>query len=112
MTVTENTAVEITRHEDSLSIWVDANNNGVRDDDDVNIFVTQSGGIYTESPTFKGTIDETLRERIRVLSLGILEGTAEPTAETMLSDAALQFVLKAITPTGEERILPPLPTKQ
>ena len=30
------TAVEITRRDDSLDIWVDANDNGIRDDDDVN----------------------------------------------------------------------------
>jgi len=109
MSITENMAVEITRHEDSLSIWVDANNNGVRDDDDVNIFVTQAGGFYTESPTFVGEIDEVLREKIRTLSMQILEETAEPTTETILCETALKFVQKAVTPTGEERVLPPLP---
>lgn len=111
MTATISTAVEITQNEDSLSIWVDANNNGVRDDDDVNIFVTKSGGFYTESPTFKGVIDELLREKVRQLSLVMLEGKAGNTTEQMLHEAALQFVVKATTPTADsERVLPPLPS--
>ena len=60
-------AVEITRGEDHLDIWVDANNNGIRDDDDVNIYITSGGGLYTVSPTFKQALDATIQERIREL---------------------------------------------
>jgi hypothetical protein len=62
-----STAVEITKRDDSLDIWVDANNNGTRDDDDVNIFVTAGGGFYTISPTFKQALDTTIQARIKEL---------------------------------------------
>ena len=76
-------AVELTRGEDHLDIWVDANNNGVRDDDDVNIYVTAGGGFYTVSPTFKNALDEAIQERIRELSVALLtEEAAKPVNET------------------------------
>ena len=63
------TAVEITQRGDSLDIWVDANNNGLRDDDDVNIFVTAGGGFYTVSPTFRHALDTTIQARIKELAV-------------------------------------------
>lgn len=50
MSVTANTAVEVTKGADHLDIWVDANNNGLRDDDDVNIFVTAGGRVLHGQP--------------------------------------------------------------
>lgn len=91
------TAVEITKRDDSLDIWVDANNNGVRDDDDVNIFVTANGGLYTISPTFKHALDHTIQARIKELSVALLkEPENQPQdAEATLRSLALELVLKA-----------------
>jgi hypothetical protein len=100
-------AVEITRGEDHLDIWVDANNNGIRDDDDVNIYITSGGGLYTVSPTFKQALDATIQERIRELSIALLKHeTTEPEAKTeeTLCELALDLVLKAIKPTDEESV--------
>lgn len=91
----QNTAVEITKGDDHLSIWVDANNNGVRDDDDVNIFVTKSGGFYTESPTFKHALDTHLREKLKEASLALLIAGHDPVAEEHICDLALKLVLDA-----------------
>ena len=92
-----NTAVEITQRDDSLDIWVDANNNGVRDDDDVNIYVTAGGGFYTVSPTFRHALDTTIQARIKELAVALLTAPekAERDAEDTLRDLALELVIKA-----------------
>ncbi len=92
-----HTAVEVTNQGDSLDIWVDANNNGLRDDDDVNIFVTAGGGFYTTSPTFKHALDITIQARIKELSVALLTAPhTQPTeAEDTLRGLALELVLKA-----------------
>lgn len=91
-----HTAVEITRHNDSLDIWVDANNNGKRDDDDVNIYVTAGGGFYTVSPTFKHSLDAALQNRIKELAILLLnEPHADKAVENTLCDLALELVVKA-----------------
>jgi hypothetical protein len=94
-----STAVEITKRDDSLDIWVDANNNGKRDDDDVNIFVTAGGGFYTVSPTFRHALDSVIQTRIKELAVELLnkpqtKATATH-AETILRDLALELVVKA-----------------
>lgn len=102
-------AVEVTRGDDHLSIWVDANQNGIRDDDDVNIFVTEAGGFYTESPTFVGEVDGFLRDTLKELALTYMKSPGQKDIETKLCNVALKFVEKAITPTDKPRELPPLP---
>jgi hypothetical protein len=102
-------AVEVTRGDDHLSIWVDANQNGIKDDDDVNIFVTEAGGFYTESPTFVGEVDGFLRDTLKELALEYMKAPGQHAVEQKLCDVALKFVEKATTPTGEVRELPPLP---
>ncbi len=91
------TAVEITKSADSLELWVDANNNGARDDDDVNIFVTAGGGFYTVSPTFKHALDTTIQARIKELAVALLTApeTQPSDAENTLRGLALELVLKA-----------------
>lgn len=90
-------AVEITRGEDSLDIWVDANNNGQRDDDDVNIFVTKGGGFYTTSPTFKHALDAVVQKRIQELAVAMLSNASDvnESSETTLRQLALELVTKA-----------------
>ena len=97
MQPTLRTAVEITRGPDHLDIWVDANNNGVRDDDDVNIFVTSGGGFYTTSPTFKHPLDGTLQTRIKDLAVALLTNRVPSPDETedALRMLALELVVKA-----------------
>lgn len=102
-------AVEVTRGDDHLSIWVDANNNGIRDDDDVNIFVTEAGGFYTESPTFVGEVDGFLRDTLKDLALKYMADPELKEVKQKLCDVSLKFVEKAITPTDKPRELPPLP---
>jgi len=102
-------AVEVTRGDDHLSIWVDANQNGIKDDDDVNIFVTETGGFYTESPTFVGEVDGFLRDTLKELALKYMQTPAEKEVEQKLCEVALKFVEKATTPTGASKELPPLP---
>lgn len=91
------TAVEITKRDDSLDIWVDANNNGARDDDDVNIFVTAGGGFYTVSPTFRHALDTTIQARIKELSVALLTAPhiANSDTENTLRSLALELVVKA-----------------
>lgn len=97
-------AVEITRGEDHLDIWVDANNNGERDDDDVNIYVTKNGGFYTVSPTFKHALDAAIQNRIKELAVAMLSGgaAADKHSEQTLSKLALELVVKAISPEEEK----------
>lgn len=91
-----HTAVEITRSDDSLDIWVDANNNGKRDDDDVNIYVTASGGFYTTSPTFKHALDAVIQSRIQQLAVLLInEPHTHEAVENTLRDLALELVIKA-----------------
>lgn len=92
-------AVELTRGDDHLDIWVDANNNGKRDDDDVNIFVTASGGFYTVSPTFKHALDASLQKRIKALAVALLTDPfyLNERNENSLREMALELVLKATT---------------
>jgi hypothetical protein len=98
MSVHANTAVEITKRDDSLDIWVDANNNGERDDDDVNIYVTAGGGFYTTSPTFKHALDTTIQLRIKELAVLLInEPHADKAVESTLCNLALELVVKATT---------------
>ena len=92
-----STAVEITKGDDSLDIWVDANNNGTRDDDDVNIFVTAGGGFYTISPTFRHALDTTIQARIKELAVALITAphTQPSDAEKTLRNLALELVVKA-----------------
>lgn len=93
-----HTAVEITRRDDSLDIWVDANNNGIKDDDDVNIYVTAGGGFYTVSPTFKNALDTVIQNRIRELAMRMLsqpEGNAQSDTHDALRALALDLVVRA-----------------
>lgn len=98
MSLASQTAVELTRSDDSLELWVDANNNGVRDDDDVNIYVTAGGGFYTVSPTFKHPLDTGLQQQIRECAIALLAGSiADTQAEETLCELALELVVKATT---------------
>ena len=98
MTVSSDVAVEITQGVDHLDIWVDANNNGVRDDDDVNIFVTAGGGFYTTSPTFKHALDTVIQQRIKELAVMLInEPHADQAVKSTLRDLALELVVKATT---------------
>ena len=90
-------AVELTKGEDFLNIWVDANNNGVRDDDDVNIFVTKSGGFFAESPTFKDALDAHLKQKLQQASIAFIEAGHDPVAEEAICDLAFELVVKACT---------------
>lgn len=92
-------AVEVTKGEDFLNIWVDANNNGVRDDDDVNIFVTKSGGFFAESPTFKDALDAHLKQKLQEASIALIEAGHDPVAEEAICDLAFELVVKACTTT-------------
>jgi hypothetical protein len=93
----QQTAVELTRGDDHLSIWVDANNNGVRDDDDVNIFITQSGGFYTESASFKATLNAHLRDRLKTAALMLMKSQpgSDPISEKQVCGLALQLIVQA-----------------
>lgn len=97
MSVSASLAVEVTKRDDSLDIWVDANNNGARDDDDVNIFVTAGGGFYTTSPTFKNALDTVIQARIKELAVELLTKpeSAASNAEETLRELALELVVKA-----------------
>jgi hypothetical protein len=95
-------AVEITKNADSLDIWVDANNNGARDDDDVNIYVTAGGGFYTTSPTFKQALDTVIQSSIKELAVALLNNSANfnnAPAEAKLRELALELVVKATAAT-------------
>ena len=90
------TAVEITRRDDSLDIWVDANDNGIRDDDDVNIYVTAGGGFYTVSPHFKHALDTAIQARIKEIAILLInEPHVDKAVEGTLRDLALELVIKA-----------------
>ena len=109
----QNHAVELTKGPDYLDIWVDTNNNGVRDDDDVNIFVTKGGSVYAESATFKAALDAHLRDRLKEASMALMERfpSTDPVAEEQICTLALQMIVKATNEAAErERQLPPLPS--
>ncbi|MFM9890608.1 MAG: hypothetical protein ACKVOE_08245 [Rickettsiales bacterium] len=96
MTASSQLAVEIRKGADHLDIWVDANNNGERDDDDVNIYITSGGGFYTVSPTFKHALDSAIQTRIKELAITMLtEPGGHTHTESKLRDLALELVLKA-----------------
>lgn len=96
MSQESNLAVELTKGEDHLDIWVDANNNGIRDDDDVNIYVTSGGGFYTTSPTFKQALDAVIQGRIKELAVALLVArTEDRNCEEQLCELALELVVKA-----------------
>lgn len=102
MSSLSKTAVELTKGLDHLDIWVDANNNGVRDDDDVNIYVTAGGGFYTVSPTFRNALDTAIQSRIKELAVALLTQPARNAAqEETLCELALELVLKAMEPSDE-----------
>lgn len=97
MSAHANTAVELTMGTDHLELWVDANNNGVRDDDDVNIFVTASGGFYTTSPTFKQALDSVIQTQIKELAMALLSNPKARLDDTQIAlrELALELVVKA-----------------
>jgi hypothetical protein len=96
MSAFADTAVEVTKRDDSLDIWVDANNNGKRDDDDVNIYVTAGGGFYTVSPTFKHALDTAIQGRIKELAVAWLKEGGENSGQIqVLRELALDLVVKA-----------------
>lgn len=110
MSAQSQLAVEIIKGEDHVSIWVDANNNGVRDDDDVNIYVTSSGSLYTESPTFKAGLDALLKDRVRDIAVEYLKAASRDVQiESKLSELALELVVKAVNAEAKPKELPPLP---
>lgn len=109
----QNHAVELTKGPDFLDIWVDTNNNGVRDDDDVNIFVTKGGSVYAESATFKAALDAHLRDRLKEASMALMERfpSTDPVAEEQICTLALQMIVKATNEAAAQaRELPPLPS--
>lgn len=95
MSAASRLAVEVTKGEDFLNIWVDANNNGIRDDDDVNIFVSKSGSLFAESPTFKQTLDEHLKQRLKEASMALMQIGHDDVKEEEICDLALELVVKA-----------------
>lgn len=95
MSATSRLAVEVTKGDDFLNIWVDANNNGIRDDDDVNIFVSKSGTLFAESPTFKQTLDAHLKERLKEASMALMQVGHDDVKEEEICDLALELVVKA-----------------
>ena len=104
MTAHQNHAVELTKGPDYLDIWVDTNNNGVRDDDDVNIFVSSSGSIYAQSASFKATLDAHLKDRLKEASMALMERFPgnDPVAEQQICSIALQMIVKATNEAAEE----------
>ena len=103
MTAHQNHAVELTKGPDYLDIWVDTNNNGVRDDDDVNIFVSSSGNVYAQSASFKATLDAHLKERLKEASMALMERFpgSDPVAEQQICSIALQMIVKATNEAAE-----------
>lgn len=93
-------AVEITTGADHVDIWVDANNNGVRDDDDVEIYITRNGSVYVDSLHLKQPLDELLKEKLRDSALKLIENQAfsPDNEESHLSALALAMVQKALQP--------------
>jgi hypothetical protein len=104
MFVAHNTAVEITAGTDHVDIWVDANNNGVRDDDDVEIYITKSGSVYVDSLHLKSPIDQLLKEKLRDAAVKLIENQAfsDDNSENALSSIALELVQKALQPPVEQ----------
>lgn len=88
-------AVEITKGDDFLNIWVDANNNGVRDDDDVNIFVSKCGSLFAQSPTFKQALDAHLKQRLQEASVALMTTGHDSVVEEQICDLALEIVVRA-----------------
>lgn len=101
MSTPASLAVEVTKGDDHLDIWVDANNNGLRDDDDVNIFVTAGGGFYTVSPTFKHALDSTIQKQIKDLAIALLTDPYQLNTrnENILRELALELVVRAVGET-------------
>lgn len=98
MFISQHTAVEITTGDDHVDIWVDANNNGVRDDDDVEIYITKSGSVYVDSLHLKSPIDELLKSKMRDMAVQLIENQAlgDENQESALSAIALELVQKAL----------------
>lgn len=107
MFITHTTAVEITTGDDHVDIWVDANNNGVRDDDDVEIYITRNGSFYVDSLHLKSPLDEALKEKLRESALKLIEAQAfnADNEESHLSNLALALVQKALIPSAEQPVL-------
>jgi hypothetical protein len=96
-------AVEITKGDDFLNIWVDANNNGVRDDDDVNIFISKCGSLFAQSPTFKQSLDAHLKQRLQEASVALMTAGHDTVMEDQICDLALELVVQACRePQSEE----------
>ncbi len=105
MSATSRLAVEVTKGDDFLNIWVDANNNGIRDDDDVNIFVSKCGNLFAESPTFKQSLDAHLKQRLKDASVALMEAGHDAVKEEEICDLALELVIKACSlPAAVEAI--------
>lgn len=97
MSATSRLAVEVTKGDDFLNIWVDANNNGVRDDDDVNIFISKCGNLFAESPTFKQSLDAHLKQRLQEASMALMQAGHDHVKEEEICDIALELVIRACT---------------
>ncbi len=95
MSAQSRLAVELTKGDDFINIWVDANNNGVRDDDDVNIFVSKCGNLFAQSPTFKQTLDAHLKQRLKEASVAFMTAGHDATMEDQICDLALELVVQA-----------------
>lgn len=110
MSAQSRLAVELTKGDDFINIWVDANNNGLRDDDDVNIFVSKSGTLFAQSPTFKQSLDALLQQRLQEASVALMNAGHDTTMENQICDLALELVTHALTETQSDSApLPPLP---
>lgn len=97
MSTLSRLAVELTKGDDFLNIWVDANNNGVRDDDDVNIFVSKCGNMFAQSPTFKQAIDAHLKQRLQEASVALMTAGHDSVKEEEICELALELVIQACT---------------
>lgn len=95
MSAQSRLAVEITKGDDFLNIWVDANNNGIRDDDDVNIFVSKCGNLFAESPTFKQALDAHLKQRLKEASVALMTTGHDSVKEEEICELALEMVIHA-----------------
>jgi hypothetical protein len=100
MQLAATTAVEITPGSDHVDIWVDANNNGLRDDDDVEIYITKNGSVFVDSLHLKSPLDQILKEKLRDAAVKLIENQAfsDENPESHLSNLALELVQKALKP--------------
>lgn len=88
-------AVEVIKGDDYLNIWVDANNNGVRDDDDVNIFVTRTGNVFAQNVNLKQALDTHLKQRLQEAAMAFMQADTGEVNQDEICDLALEMVIKA-----------------